>query len=405
MKINKQNAMRLWRERYGDINDICDYAGRPMFFLDYNDRDSKCGWNIDHILPQNRNGTDDEENLIICNIQTNDEKANKTTFEANQKKFQVKKVEGRYRICGHESNPKIYEDPKIWFNFYTEEEEKDFANREIHFDDFKNVNSKYGWDICLINTQVEPLEGNLTVANIKTIIEKNNKNSFTANDFKFQVHKDEKGNYTFYSPDIIADRFDVNSILKYINAEEKTIFMSYTIIDLSNAKRYRINDLDFIIMKLAKLIQGLTIDMKNFIRTEINESNIIIYFDCEYQSETRKVMEFNVLLNTYKIMFENKHKITIDIASDLMTVPENYKYMTLNKLSQCDNSIECLIECLNTQRDSSMYIGACMKDNLDIKQFKMDEYRTFLGKLGLSYQVFECDYSFTSLYEQVKKIC
>ena len=38
MKINKQNAMKLWRSRYGDDNDVCDYAGRPMFFLDYNKR-------------------------------------------------------------------------------------------------------------------------------------------------------------------------------------------------------------------------------------------------------------------------------------------------------------------------------------------------------------------------------
>lgn len=66
MKINKQNAMKLWRSRYGDDNDVCDYAGRPMFFLDYNNRESKYGWNIDHILPQDRNGADDAENLIIA---------------------------------------------------------------------------------------------------------------------------------------------------------------------------------------------------------------------------------------------------------------------------------------------------------------------------------------------------
>ena len=401
MKINKQNAMKLWRERYGDNNDVCDYAGRPMFFLHYNDRESKYGWNIDHILPQDRNGTDDVDNLIICNIQTNDEKANKTTFEANHKKFQVKKIEGKYRICGHASNPEIYEDPQLWYDFYDEEEETDFANREIHFDDFRNENSKYGWDICLINVQVGPVEGNLMVANIETIKEKNNKNSFTANGYKFQIHKDEMGGYTLFSPDIIADKFDVASILKYINAEEKELFMSYTIIDLSNAKRYRRNDLDLLLMKFAKLVQGLTIDMKNFIRTEINETNIIIYFNCEYQADTRKVMEFNVLLNTYKIMFENKHHIAIDIASDLINVPENYKFMTLDKLSQCDNSIHCLVDCLNTQGESSMYIGECMKNNLDIKQFKMDEYKTFYGKLDTNYQVYECDYSLNGLYDQV----
>lgn len=45
MKINKQNAMKLWRSRYGDDNYVCDYACRPLFFLDYNNRESKYGSN------------------------------------------------------------------------------------------------------------------------------------------------------------------------------------------------------------------------------------------------------------------------------------------------------------------------------------------------------------------------
>lgn len=181
--------------------------------------------------------------------------------------------------------------------------------------------------------------------------------------------------------------------------------MTYTIIDLSNVKKYRRNDLDFLLMKFAKLVQGLVIDMKNFIRTEINENSIIVYFDCECQADTRKVMGFNVLLNTYKAMFENKNKISIDIASDLINVSENYKFIPLDKLIQCDNSIQCLVECLNTQRDSSMYVGECMKENLDIKQYKMDDYKTLYGKLGINYQVYECNYTLTGLNEKVKKIC
>lgn len=85
----------------------------------------------------------------------------------------------------------------------------------------ENANRKYGWDICLINTQVGPIEGNLIIANIETIKEKNKKKSFTANGYKFQIHKDEDGGYTLFSPDIIADKFNIDAILKYINAEEK----------------------------------------------------------------------------------------------------------------------------------------------------------------------------------------
>ncbi len=104
-------------------------------------------------------------------------------------------------------------------------------------------------------------------------------------------------------------------------------------------------------------------------------------------------------------MFENKHKISIDIASDLIEVPENYKFMTLDKLIECSNSIECLVKCLNTQRYSTMYIGECMKENLDIKQYKMSDYKNFYDKLGINYQVYECDYTLNGLYEEVKKIC
>lgn len=39
----------------------------------------------------------------------------------------------------------------------------------------ENANRKYGWDICLINTQVGPIEGNLIIVNIETIKEKNKK--------------------------------------------------------------------------------------------------------------------------------------------------------------------------------------------------------------------------------------
>lgn len=74
MKINKKNAMKLQRERYGDINDTCDYAGRPMFFLDYNNRKSKYGCNIVHIFLQNCKEINNIDNLMICNIITNYEK-------------------------------------------------------------------------------------------------------------------------------------------------------------------------------------------------------------------------------------------------------------------------------------------------------------------------------------------
>lgn len=406
MKINKTSAQKLWRKVFGDSNTECDYAGRPMFFLDYNDRDSKYGWNIDHILPQDRNGNDDEENLIICNIKTNDEKANKTTFEANGKKFQVKKVDGKYTIISHINNPKIYEDKSIWYKFFEEENEKDFANREIHYEDFQNPKSEYGWDVCLINTQVGPKSNNVCIANIRTIAEKDSRNSFTANNYKFQVHKDEEGDYTFFSPDIIADKYDLDAVLKFVNAEENEISLVYTVLDLSKVRKLRNKELiDDTFLKTTKLIQGLVKDIDTFLRIEITSEIIIVYFETEYQHQNREIMEFNILLNTYKIMIENKCETSIDILSDMIFVPENYKYMDINVLTEVEDSMDFAINnCLGKESESSLYIGERLKSNIDIKQYKMKAYKRCIGDLGNTYNVYECDYVIAKLSDKVKKV-
>lgn len=406
MKINKTNAQKLWRKIFGDSNTECDYAGRPMFFLAYNDRKSKYGWNIDHILPQDRNGSDDEDNLIICNILTNDEKANKTTFEANGKRFQVKKIDNKYIIASHVNNPEIYEEQAIWYSFFEEESKKDFANREIHYEDFKNTESEFGWDVCLINTQVGPKNNNICIANLKTIAEKDSKNSFTANGYKFQVHKDEEGDYTFFSPDIIADKYDIDAVLKFINAEENEISLVYTFLDLSKVRKLKNKELrDDIFLKTTKLVQGLVKDINTFFRMEITDEMIIVYFETKFQHQNREIMEFNILLNTYKIMIENKCKVSIDILSDLLFVPENYKYMNINVLIHFEDSMEFAInDCLGKENKSSLFIGERLKVNIDIKQYKMDLYRTYVGKLGCTYNIYECDYVNTHLHEKVKRV-
>lgn len=65
----------------------------------YNDRKSDYGWNVDHILPQSKGGVTADHNLVCCSIKTNDEKADKfPCFTANDKKFEITKVQNHYEI-------------------------------------------------------------------------------------------------------------------------------------------------------------------------------------------------------------------------------------------------------------------------------------------------------------------
>ncbi|MCR4698524.1 MAG: HNH endonuclease [Bacilli bacterium] len=111
MNLNRETAMRLWNKRYGKSTTVKDFTGREMAKGAYNDRNSKKGWNVDHILPQSKGGTTAEHNLAICNIQTNDEKADKfPSFKANGIVFDIVKVQNHYEYRQRGEKEKVEED-------------------------------------------------------------------------------------------------------------------------------------------------------------------------------------------------------------------------------------------------------------------------------------------------------
>lgn len=99
MDINRETAMSLWNKRYGKADKVMDFAGREMAKAAYDNRNSKYGWNLDHILPQSRGGKTTESNLVCCHILTNDEKKDSfPCFNANGIRFEIRKVENHYEI-------------------------------------------------------------------------------------------------------------------------------------------------------------------------------------------------------------------------------------------------------------------------------------------------------------------
>ena len=122
MELNKETALRLWTQQFGSKQKAVDFSGREIAKAAYNDRGSKFGWNVDHILPQSRGGKTVDHNLICCHILTNDEKADKfPCFKANGKEYEIQKRQNHYEIFPtvEESNPKNPQPKKSkTINFY-----------------------------------------------------------------------------------------------------------------------------------------------------------------------------------------------------------------------------------------------------------------------------------------------
>ena len=136
MVLNRETALRLWNKRYGKATTVKDFTGREMDKGAYNDRNSAKGWNVDHILPQSKGGVTAEHNLAICNIQTNDEKADKfPSFKANGIVFDIVKVQNHYEYRTRKDTPKVEED----------DEDVDFMDSSSgirFFKDLKGIQNK-----------------------------------------------------------------------------------------------------------------------------------------------------------------------------------------------------------------------------------------------------------------------
>lgn len=139
MDINRETAMSLWNEQFGNVTKVKDFAEREIAKGAYNDRNSKFGWNVDHILPQSQGGKTVKNNLICCHILTNDEKADKfPCFVANNVKFEIVKVENHYEIhkvdsrtenVVNKSNDLNFMDSAAGINYYNQH--KGMQNKKI----------------------------------------------------------------------------------------------------------------------------------------------------------------------------------------------------------------------------------------------------------------------------------
>ena len=105
--------MSFWEKEFGDVQEAYDFVGRKILRGSFGQQGSKYGWDIDHIQPLSKGGTDNEENKQIVHIITNDEKADKTTFisDYDGQTYQVQKTsrnDSKYWANGYDYSDKKY---------------------------------------------------------------------------------------------------------------------------------------------------------------------------------------------------------------------------------------------------------------------------------------------------------
>lgn len=83
--------MSFWEKEFGNCTKAVDFTGRTILKGAYGQVNSQYGWDIDHIQPLSKGGSDTDDNKQIVHVVTNDEKADKITFVIESTTYQVQK--------------------------------------------------------------------------------------------------------------------------------------------------------------------------------------------------------------------------------------------------------------------------------------------------------------------------
>ena len=91
--------MDFWEKEFGNLEEAEDFAGRKIRKNAHGQNNSQYGWDIDHIQPLAKNGTDTDNNKQIVHIDTNDDKGDRTTFSIGNKTYQVQRKSKSDKAC------------------------------------------------------------------------------------------------------------------------------------------------------------------------------------------------------------------------------------------------------------------------------------------------------------------
>ena len=69
-------AKKVWENYFGDKDKGTDYRGNLICKAAYNDENSEYGWDIDHVNPKSRGGSNNIKNLKPLLISENRKKGN-----------------------------------------------------------------------------------------------------------------------------------------------------------------------------------------------------------------------------------------------------------------------------------------------------------------------------------------
>lgn len=379
---SKVLSLNLENERINvtisSLQDEVDRDTRTILYLSLFGK-KECYDDVDSYLKEN--GLDFNEENILSAFRFNPEWKN-----VNDSKLES--INGEYTLVDEESISYLSED-KVRkdkaMNFYDQifslekNEVSDFAGRFIRVSDYKKEESDYGWDYAMIDKSGKEEKDNIFIANLKTIRDYRFNSSFVSNGHTFEMVKGN-GKYRIASSDFISDPYDFSEAIRVTknNQSRKSplvyLFIKVSGVSSSEPDRDALMEFfDLMDCSAKRTCPESFLEMKTMGYGKGNYA--FITFDGNVQNCYKEVLDYAVLLNSYRREYWRQKKLNAVIILNEVDVPFSKRHLDFDALltETKDDELRALryefnMVVIDSLIKKTIHIGPRIKDKLPLDQ-------------------------------------
>lgn len=276
----------------------------------------------------------------------------------------------------------------------------DFAGREVHLDKYLDEKSPFGWNYVIC----DPLAGdnidNIVVANIRTLKDFSSSDSFVTNGHTYHVEIID-GKRKVISEDFITDPYDFESSLEVIQTssakEENLIYLFIKCIGTSKSEPSHdalMNFFDLIDKTVKRCCPN------SFIEAQLKSSGgkgsncAFITFDGTVDGAYKEVLDYAVLLNSYRLAFREKNMINAIIVLDQVKCRSSLRHVGYDTIyaETKDPDLKAVIyelvqnSVINATIKRTLILGPEIIDDLPVDASSLTESRLGAGNFAEIYK-------------------
>lgn len=273
----------------------------------------------------------------------------------------------------------------------------DFAGRFFRKADFRNQKSRYGWDYALLDSREPEGNNNIVIANLRTLSDYRNDQSFNSNGHAYQVVKE--GERTFlHSIDYITDPFDYEQALKVtaFNESKKSPIIYIFVKAMSVAggeaqKESVLRFFDLIDRTVKRCCPESFIEMKTKLGAKTDYA--FITFDGSVDGAYKETMDYALILNAYRQQFCKEGQLNAILVINEIEIPFSMRHLTLDRLINETGNQELMAlryellmtSVINSLISKTIHIGPSILDKVPIHKEALKDSRLAQGNFASAY--------------------